>query len=322
MKLNLKVRRTLGIGVSALMLFGVLSGVTAVKAGAVTLYNSQASSYGVGVGSRCTVNTDVLNVRTGPGLHYTVSGHLTRGYNVTIEAENGGWGRIAGGGWVDLDYLRPTGSSGSSSYIAGTVNVPVLNVRSGPSTSYTVVGKLTNGYRVTIEKTQDGWGKISDGWVKLDYITGYGSGSSSSSGGTTVVPGGSSVNVNNEVTVTATQLNVRQGPGTGYAKVGSLDGGDRVTIQEIQGNWGRIGKGWISLNYVRGLTTSDGSSVSGGTTVRVTADSLRIRKGPGIQYTETGALMNGYQVVVERVQGDWGKISDGWINLNYVVKVR
>ena len=322
MKWNLNVRRTLSIGISALLLAGVFSSFTAVKANAVTEHNTQTDTYGVSVGTRYAVNTAVLNVRSGPGLHYAVTGELTRGYVVTVETAEGGWGRIAGGGWVDLDYLRATNASSASSYSVGTVNVPVLNVRSGPSTSYSVVGKLTRGYKVTIEKTQEGWGKISDGWVKLDYVSGYSSGSSSSSGSTTIVPGGTSVNVNNDVVVTASQLNVRQGPGTNYSKVGTLNSGDRVTLLEIKGNWGRIGKGWISLSYVRNLGAASGETVTANSTVRVTADALRIRDGAGIQYAEVGMLTNGYQVVVERVQGNWGKISDGWINLDYVVKVR
>ena len=38
-------------------------------------------------------------------------------------------------------------------------------------------------------------------------------------------------------------LNVREGPGTSYAVVGTLGPGDRVEIYGIQNDWGRIGMG-------------------------------------------------------------------------------
>lgn len=63
------------------------------------------------------------------------------------------------------------GSQASNKGRVGTVRVnSYLNVRSGPSTSYSVVGKLYNGNTVTITEEKNGWGKISSGWVSLSYI--------------------------------------------------------------------------------------------------------------------------------------------------------
>lgn len=49
-------------------------------------------------------------------------------------------------------------------------------------------------------------------------------------------------------------LNVRAGAGTGYEKVGTLIGGERVAIYETKTvgstEWGRMYLGWISLDYV------------------------------------------------------------------------
>lgn len=64
---------------------------------------------------------------------------------------------------------------GNSSAVTGTVNVTEsLRVRSGPGTSYSEVGTLKPNEKVTIteQKTVDGmtWGKISTGWVSMDYI--------------------------------------------------------------------------------------------------------------------------------------------------------
>ena len=59
--------------------------------------------------------------------------------------------------------------------ITGTVQVKgSLLIRSGPGKDYKQVGELLNGDRVTITEitTVDGvrWGRISDGWICLDYV--------------------------------------------------------------------------------------------------------------------------------------------------------
>ncbi len=77
---------------------------------------------------------------------------------------------VAGNGGVSED-----GGGSSSTVITGTVNVQEsLNVRSGPGTTYSKVGTLAAGEKVTITETRvaDGmtWGKISSGWVSMDYI--------------------------------------------------------------------------------------------------------------------------------------------------------
>ena len=46
-------------------------------------------------------------------------------------------------------------------------------------------------------------------------------------------------------------LNIRNGPGTEYDKVGGYTYGVVVAIQVVQDGWGRTDKGWVSMAYVR-----------------------------------------------------------------------
>ena len=63
------------------------------------------------------------------------------------------------------------------------------------------------------------------------------------------------------VRVSITDLNIRKGPGTDYAKTGRYTGKGVFTIMEVcsgQGSdsgWGRLksGAGWISLDYATRL---------------------------------------------------------------------
>ena len=53
------------------------------------------------------VSIDDLNIRTGAGTNYAVTGHKTgRGVFTIIEEKTGkGWGRLkSGAGWISLDY--------------------------------------------------------------------------------------------------------------------------------------------------------------------------------------------------------------------------
>lgn len=88
---------------------------------------------------------------------------------------------IAGSGGVSEDGGGVSEDGGSSSgsvagTVTGTVNVnESLRVRSGPGTNYDIVGSVLAKEKVTITERQtasDGvtWGKISTGWISLDYV--------------------------------------------------------------------------------------------------------------------------------------------------------
>lgn len=55
------------------------------------------------------------------------------------------------------------------------------------------------------------------------------------------------------VKVTAAVLNIRQGPGANYPKVGQIINQGVYTIAETQDNWGKLksGAGWICLDYTK-----------------------------------------------------------------------
>ena len=98
--------------------------------------------------------------------------------------------------------------------------------------------KLTITEIQTVGTTK--WGRITQGWVSMDYVK--------------VVE---EVEKPQSVTktVTADCLNVRSGAGTGYSIVGYLYEGAKVEVFEtktVNGvTWGKIATGWISLEYTK-----------------------------------------------------------------------
>ena len=130
-------------------------------------------------------NGSMLRVRTGPGSSYAIAGYLEDGTAVEIlEQKKVGattWARIDKGwismNFVELDENAPVPEQKPEekpSTITGTVIADVLNVRSGAGTHNRIVGSLLNGQKVTILETKMvgnvKWGRISNGWISMDYI--------------------------------------------------------------------------------------------------------------------------------------------------------
>lgn len=119
--------------------------------------------------------------------------------------------------------------------------------------------------------------------------------------------------------VTASKLNVRQGPSTSYSIMHALWNGNRVTIISESGNWYRIrlsdGRiGWVSKDYISSDYTTSGT---------VTASKLNVRKGPSTSEAVFHALWQGNKVSVIGVSNGWCRIrlSDGrigWVSGDYI----
>lgn len=103
-----------------------------------------------------------------------------------------------------------------------------------------------------------------------------GGGSSTSTPSTGSSTGGQTA-VNYTVQVTASDLNIRTGPGTNYGSKGFIKPGVYTIVTESSGTgaskWGKLksGAGWISLDYVKktGSAGTASSSIKVGSTVTI-----------------------------------------------------
>ena len=321
MKTNQNFRRALS-----------LAGCAALMAGFMSLPVAAASAK---PGSTVVVAASESAVHQGPGSAYAVVGTLKNGYMTTVIRAEDGYGYI-GNGWIDLEDVKVTAASAGGSVVVtkgykGYVTAKQLNLRTGPGTNYPVCGTLANGYQVTVIDTEGSWGKVNGGWICLDYV---GSVPQSSSpvynpNLPSTTPPTAGTPTGNQVQVTANQLNIRKGPGTGYEKIATYGLNQQVEILEYKGNWGRTNRGWICLDYTTHTPIAaetqtpvvNHKGLTAGSTVRVAANSLRVRSGAGLGYTHIGTLSSGYTAKLLEVSGDWGRIDNGWICLDYVNKV-
>lgn len=222
--------------------------------------------------SNVKATTDV-NVRSEPSTSSSVKCVLPKGATAAKLGTSGNWVKVKYKdvtGYVYNSYVTDVNTSSSSdSESSKTVYITAssLNVRSGPSTSYSVVGSLKEGAAVTTYGSTDGWYKIKynskTAYISAKYTsTKAPSGSSGSSDSSSSSSSSSSVNYN--VKVTASALNVRSGPGTNYSVKGTLYEGDVVKATALTDGWYKIqfngGTGYISSKYA----TKTSSSVSSG----------------------------------------------------------
>ncbi len=140
------------------------------------------------------VNTDVLNVRTGPGVSFNVTTRATRNNVVTLIGRNadGSWVqvRLSNGaqGWVSSAYLfanvaistlpvTSTTQTPPTTNAIATTSIRALNVRQGPGFGYALTTVIGYGYQSAIVgRNADGtWIQIQladglRGWVNSSYV--------------------------------------------------------------------------------------------------------------------------------------------------------
>lgn len=216
----------------------------------------------VGVGKN-----DVLNVRKGPSVNYSVIGTVKDGTSLKVigKASNG-WYKISYNGkeaYVSNKYISL--NSNNSSSIKGKVNLSTdnLNIRKSATTNSKVVGKIPPKSSVTILSTStNGWYKVSyngiEGYSSSKYITLTNTSSTTSS--STSSSNSTSSTVNNNIgkiaTVKTSALNVRSGAGTSYSVINKVYSGNKVKIVGYNSNgWYNIelssgAKGWCSAKYL------------------------------------------------------------------------
>ena len=116
--------------------------------------------------------TTAVNIRSGPGTNYRIVGGLYRGQSITrLAAAHNGWVKVRFNGataYVASSYLSLDKSklppAPTTIYTNGTkIATALLNVRSTPSLSASVVGYVSEGQHVTLT------GKLSHGYAEVLY---------------------------------------------------------------------------------------------------------------------------------------------------------
>ena len=208
-----------------------------------------------------------------------------------------------------------------ASYTLSASYARSLKVYETPSTSAAVIKTLIQNAQMSVvaeyvDSSNIKWVKLRNGgWVTLGDVEKPAAG------------------VNHvTVKVTATSVNIREKAGAyafhkivKRANYGELLNITETTTEGAQ-KWGRCDDGWVCLMYTDYDQVVMESDVQNGVAIATGVVScnttLKIRNGAGTFYAQVGSLSNGTKVAlyeIKTVSGrEWGRISSGWIALEYV----
>lgn len=113
------------------------------------------------------VSVSALNMRTGPSTKYKIITTLSRNEEVEVISIENGWAKVKYNskiGYVSNSYLKD--KTDTTTVDTKYVNTGSLNVRSGPSTSYRILGVYKYGQEVKVVS-------VNNNWAKIKYNNGY-----------------------------------------------------------------------------------------------------------------------------------------------------
>ena len=257
-----------------------------------------------------TVSVSELYIRSGPGTSYTNLGSFKRGDSVEI-IETGaakGWHQIwyqNAVAYVYADYVKLP--SQRTVTATGVITASVLNVRSGPGTSYAKVATLSKGNKVdilTVKATAD-WHKIlyngSVAYVHASYVRIDGADTGSTPGDSTGPDSGGTAA--SYATVNASRLNFRKTASTSGAVITTLSRGAVVQVLEPGSTWTKVkyggNEGYMYSSYLKASAATYGT---------VTAGVLNVRGAASTSSSVLGRLAKGDVVEISQTGGSWHKI--------------
>lgn len=275
----------------------------------LTLTLVSSTAIGVYAAGKDAITTANLNMRTQGNTNSKIILTIPKGAKVDVLEDEGSWWKVEYKGKQGYSYKKYL-----KEVVTQTVNVELkvntkesnLNVRTGPSTNFKIIGKLKKGATVKATEKVDGWYKINYngqlGYISGDYVKVV---NSSTNNG--------EVSATGTMRVTASSLRIRKGEGTNTATIGYLDRGEEVKVLAKTNNgWIKIESkkgvvGYCSAKYLEEVSTETGTvkPMTGKVEV-VNCTNLNVRKGAGTGYGVITTVSGGTVLEVT------GQHSNGW----------
>lgn len=332
---------------------GTILAVKTVPANATEL-NSGISVASISKGQVINV-TSTLRIRESASTSSSVLGTIRNGSTFDIISKSGSWYQIKYNGitgYVHGDYVKEITTSSVISTKGKVYNVSTnLRVRSGASTSSSILGYLTNNTEVNIVGSEGEWYKIQYnsgyGYVSKEYITTNGNSVNNTESNNTGNTGSTETEVNKTgyvYNVSSGGLRVRKEASTSSTVLGTLYSGNSVNIVGETGSWYKIkynsSYAYVHKDYITENKPSSESSSNTGNSSSTTdsnnssqtintagvvtnvSSNLRVRKQPSSSAVVLGYLLNNEKVNITGKEGNWYKIdfkgSVGYVSADYI----
>lgn len=205
------------------------------------------------------VNGNTVNIRQGPGTSFAAIAQVQVGQTLYILGTQNNWLQVrlhtGTEGWIRSDLVdrviknvKVTGS--------------LVNARKGPGTNYNKVGEVKAGQVLAVVAEQNSWYKVriaglGEAWVASWYTTIVSPANTGNPGNTGAPSTGANPGSvdSGSVMVKTEVLNVRKGPGTGYALVTKIGLNEKHDVLAQQNGWYKIKvnnlEGWVLGDYVQ-----------------------------------------------------------------------
>ena len=263
------------------------------------------------------VTTTALNLRSQANTSSDIIVTMPKGAQLIVISSANGWSKVNYNGTVAYacsDYLSSR-SSVSGSFGTAVVTGNDVRMRSGPSTSYSIICDFDKGTQVSVTGASGGWYAISvngkSGYMSSDYLSfAQASQPAPSPAPTTpVTPAADGY----AAQVIGTSVRLRQGPGTSYGIVTYCSKGAAVTVYSSENGWYKLSYngnvGYMSGDYVR---ISPKESYSPAKSASMNANGVNLRMGPSTDlFSSVKKIGKADKLSVTGVYGDWYQVSSG-----------
>ncbi|WP_163655706.1 N-acetylmuramoyl-L-alanine amidase [Listeria sp. PSOL-1] len=203
-----------------------------------------------------TVQAEVINVRSGPGLAYDVTHQVRKNTVLKVIGEENKWYKVrfkdGNTGFVASWLVKNTEVSAASNSIAVVTSSGGLNIRKKPTSDSERLGMLNTGDQINVVSEQNGWAQIQykgqNAWVNASYIKIRES---------TTKASGSNLQ---KLTIRDNATNIRNKPNLNGSVIEKADSGQSYSIDGVQGDWYKItttsGKEGYVANWVVDISSS------------------------------------------------------------------
>ncbi|ANU11279.1 N-acetylmuramoyl-L-alanine amidase [Planococcus antarcticus DSM 14505] len=270
------------------------------------------------------ISGSMVNVRSGPGLSYSVTGDLEQGQTASVISKQGDWLEVrfdGQEGWIASWLTTPSGEEQTASGQTAVSSVNGLNVRAQADLSAAVLTKMNAGEKAKVISTTDGWIEIdfrnTRGFVSKQYIS-LAEGASETeqpTDETEPVQKKDAISKVSSFEIAVSALNVRSKPDLSSEIQLMVNKGQVFPVVSTQGNWVEIElaedkKGWAYAFHGQ-LSDQTAETVENDTkeSVTILTDGTNLRTAASTASEVASRADAGEKLAVTGKQGEWYQVS-------------
>ncbi|WP_334111196.1 SpoIID/LytB domain-containing protein [Thermodesulfitimonas autotrophica] len=226
-----------------------------------------------------------------------------------------------------LVFLLPRAAGAVELVVQGKGSV---NIRQGPGTGYPVIARMAPGTKLVSLAAQAGWFKVRLATGQTGWVAGW-----------LVKPavstlGGRGISqLPAAVVITGERVNLRRGPGTGYAITGQATKGTQLAVAGRSGDWYKVKlreeqlawvAGWLVKPILAAQVRKEGAGQASGKNAGqgatgalvVKGEVVNLRTGPGTGYGIMRRMARGLRLELLEARDGWYKVrlatgQTGWV---------